>query len=164
MKRFLAVLVLACVAGAYVFADQVEGIWKSVSDEKGKEGKVTAFWKIEIVNNKLQGKILHVPGQSDDTRYVSDKKEYNGTVVANTVWLKNLSRASEGVWINGSIVDIGNKKGDLYGCDINIEKNGSVLHMKGYITIVFAKVGRDQYWQRSNEAELAAAVAATNAK
>jgi hypothetical protein len=162
-KTLLALGMLAMIAAVAV-ADPAEGLWKSISDVKGEEGKVTAFWKIEIVDGSLQGMILHGPGDPDTKPYACKKKEFNGKLVVGTIWLYGLKLKSEGVWRDGKIVDVGNDKGDVYGCDVTIKEGGAVLNMKGYLNILGMKIGREQNWQKATQEELDAAEAATKAK
>lgn len=162
-KTLLALCMLAMVA-AVAAADPAEGIWKSISDVKGEEGKVTAFWKVEIVDGTLQGRILHVPGDPDSKPYACKKKDFNGKPVVGTIWLYGLRSKAEGVWRDGKIVDVGNDKGDVYGCDVTMKEGGAVLNMKGYLNILGVKIGREQNWLKSNQEELETAQAATKAK
>jgi uncharacterized protein (DUF2147 family) len=164
MRKTVFALIFLAVIAAALSADPAEGLWKSISDVKGEEGKVTAFWMIEIADGKLQGRIVHVPGDPETKPYACKKKEYDQKPTIGTVWLYGLKPKSEGVWRDGKIVDVGNNKGDLYGCDITIKEGGSVLNMKGYINILGAKIGREQNWKRATDEELASAQADTKAK
>jgi uncharacterized protein (DUF2147 family) len=160
------IIMMAAIVGlaAVVAADPAEGLWKSISDVKGEEGKITAFWRISIVDGTLSGVIVHVPGDPDTKLYACKKKEFDQKPTLGTVWLYGLKQKSEGVWRDGKIVDVGNNKGDVYGCDVTIKNNGTVLNMKGYLNIIGMKIGREQNWQRASEADLAASQAETKAK
>lgn len=133
-------------------ADQAVGYWKSISDVKGEEGKVTALWKLSLdAQGQLQGVIVWVPGKPADERYVSKKGEYNGKLVRGTVWMKGLKRSGPEGWAGGTIVDIGNDKADVYGCEVKVIDGGRVLAMRGYIGI--ALLGRTQNWVSVGEDE-----------
>ncbi len=164
VRKIIIILCALMTLAAVLAADPAEGLWKSISDKKGEVGKVTGFWRISIVDGSLQGAIVHVPGKDDATLYDCKKKEFDQKPVIGTPWLKGLKLKSEGVWRDGKIVDVGDEKGDVYGCDITIKDGGKILNMKGYINILGAKIGREQNWQKASEDELAAAVAATKAK
>ena len=149
MRRFgLLFLIVFFVTGSGLFADaaaQAVGYWKSISDVKGEEGKVTALWKLSMDGQgQLQGAIVWVPGKPTDEKYVGKKKEYNGLPIRGTFWMKGLKKSGSDSWNGGSIVDIGNEKGDVYGCEIKVVDGGRKLDMRGYIGI--ALLGRTQTW------------------
>jgi len=155
MKKATLSLVLATLLAATgLWADaaaQAVGYWKSISDVKGEEGKVTALWKLSLdAQGQLQGIIVWVPGKPADEKYVSKKPEFNGKVVRGTVWMKGLKKSGDG-WNGGTIVDIGNDKADVYGCDVKVVDGGTKLAMRGYIG--FALLGRTQNWEAASEEE-----------
>jgi len=147
MKRSFLVFLLTALMTAELAADpaaQALGFWKSVSDVKGEEGKVTALWKLSLdARGQLQGVIVWVPGKPADEKYVSKKAEFNGLPVRGTVWMKGLGKSGDG-WKGGTIVDIGNDKADVYGCEVKVIDGGKKLAMRGYIGI--ALMGRTQNW------------------
>jgi uncharacterized protein (DUF2147 family) len=161
MKKAALFLVLIAVAGAAgLWADaaaQAVGYWKSISDVKGEEGKVTALWKLSLDGQgQLQGTIVAVPGKPATEKYVSKKKEYNGLPVVGTFWMKGLKKAGSDGWNNGTIVDIGDDKADVYGCEVKVVENGKKLAMRGYIG--FALIGRTQNWVAATEDEAKAMI------
>lgn len=151
----LAGLVLMGLVAAGVWADaaaQAVGYWKSISDVKGEEGKVTAIWQLSLdASGQLQGAIVSVPGKPGDEKYVSEKKEFNGLPVRGTFWMKGLKKSGSDGWVGGTIVDIGSPKGDVYGCEVKVIEGGKKLAMRGYIG--FALIGRTQTWVAATEAE-----------
>ncbi len=156
MRRTILVLVLAAVAlipGLSAdAAAQAVGYWKSISDVKGEEGKVTALWKLSLDGQgQLQGTIVWTPKSGPDAKYESKKPEYNGLAVRGTFWMKGLKKAGSDGWNGGTIVDIGNDKADVYGCEIKVIEGGKKLAMRGYIGI--ALIGRTQTWVAATEAE-----------
>jgi uncharacterized protein (DUF2147 family) len=155
--RFIVVLGVLLVAGAAgLFADSADkalGYWKSISDVKGEEGKMTAIWKLSLdVSGQLQGAIVYVPNESPGKNYVSKKKEYNGLPVWGTMWMKGLKKSGSDTWVGGTIVDVGNDKSDVYGCEVRVVAGGTKLDMRGYIGLAF--IGRTQTWQLSSEDEV----------
>ncbi|MEI8094741.1 MAG: DUF2147 domain-containing protein [Spirochaetales bacterium] len=155
--RFIVILGVLLVAGATgLFADQADkavGYWKSISDVKGEEGKVTAIWKLSVTSaGELQGAIVFVPDESPTKIYVSKKKEYNGLPVWGTLWMKGLKKSGADSWGGGTIVDVGNDKADVYGCEVKVIANATKLDMRGYIG--FAFIGRTQTWVAVSEDEV----------
>ena len=155
MKKITLSLVLTAMVATGLWADaaaQAVGYWKSISDVKGEEGKVTALWKLSLDGQgQLQGVIVWVPGKPADEKYVSKKAEFNGLPVRNTVWMKGLKKAGSDGWNGGTIVDIGDEKADVYGCEVKVVEGGKKLAMRGYIGI--ALIGRTQTWVAADEAE-----------
>ncbi len=148
---FLGLVALATAGLAANPAAQALGYWKSVSDVKGEEGKVTALWKLTLDSQgRLQGVIVWVPGKPADAKYSTKKAEYNGLSVRGTVWMKGLQKSGDG-WTGGTIVDIGNDKADVYGCDVKVVDGGKRLAMRGYLGI--ALIGRTQTWIAATEDE-----------
>jgi uncharacterized protein (DUF2147 family) len=147
--RFIVILGVLLVTGVTgLFADQADkaiGYWKSISDVKGEEGKMTAIWKLSVTaSGELQGAIVYVPDESSTKIYVSKKKEYDGQPVWGTFWMKGLKKTGGDSWGGGTIVDVGNDKADVYGCEIKVIANGTKLDMRGFIG--FAFIGRTQTW------------------
>ena len=156
MKRILVGLMLFAAAGVFADAAQAVGYWKSVSDVKGEEGKVTALWKLSLDGKgQLQGAMVWIPdtpGKPTPDNYDCKKSEFNGLPLKGTFWMKGLKRSGDG-WTGGTIVDIGNDKGDVYGCDVKVTEGGGKLEMRGYLGI--ALLGRTQVWLATDEAEAA---------
>jgi uncharacterized protein (DUF2147 family) len=159
MKFSLLMLVLLLTAGAVSFADgtdKAEGYWKSISDKKGEAGKITAYWKITVNSSgNLEGVIVHCPGEPEDKTYICDNKDFNGKTYVNTVWIRDMKKTGPGSWAGGTIVDVSEKKGDVYGCEIKVSGNGNILEVRGFIGVSI--FGRTQFWQRSGEDEVEAA-------
>jgi uncharacterized protein (DUF2147 family) len=156
MKRVLIGLMLLTAAGLFADPAQAVGYWKSISDVKGEEGKVTALWKLSLdAQGQLQGAVVWVPdtpGKVTPVNYESKKAEFNGQPIKGTYWMKGLKKSGDG-WAGGTIVDIGNDKGDVYGCDVKVTDSGKKLAMRGYLGI--ALLGRTQVWLAADEAEAA---------
>ncbi len=155
MKRVWMSLMFLAAAGLFADAAQAVGYWKSISDVKGEEGKVTAIWKLSLdAKGQLQGTIVWSPdenGKPPAEKYVSKKAEYNGLPYKGTFWMKGLKKSGDG-WVGGTIVDVGDEKGDVYGCDVKVTAGGKKLEMRGYLGI--ALLGRTQVWQRADDDEV----------
>lgn len=155
MKRILMVILALVATGAFADAGQAVGYWKSVSDKKGEEGKVTAIWQLSIDSKGLlQGVIVWVPlqnGKPAPDKYASKKAEYNGLPVKGTPWMKGLQKSGDG-WSGGTIVDISDDKADVYGCEVKVTDGGKKLAMRGYLGI--ALLGRTQVWLAADENEV----------
>lgn len=116
-----------------------EGFWKSVDDETGK---VTAYWQFWVSGGNLYGKIVKVPGQSDDVKCSVCKGWYKNKPVVGTAWLK-LTEYNDGTWEEGFIIDSGS--GKQYDAKVWVE--GGKLKVRGYIGFVY----RTQTWLRTSD-------------
>jgi len=155
MKGLLIFLMAAAtVTTVSAEASQAVGYWKSISDVKGEEGKVTALWKLSVdAKGQLQGAMVWVAdtnGKPAPDKYESKKAEFNGLPLKGTFWMKGLKKSGDG-WSGGTIVDVGNDKGDVYGCDVKVTEGGKRLAMRGYLGI--ALLGRTQVWVWTGEEE-----------
>lgn len=159
-KLFLFVAVFMCFSLMSVFADPVEGLWKSVDE---KSGKVTAVWKIYVQGGKLFGEMLVVLGKKPDAKASKCTKDYPdfpkaGRVsempLVGTPFIFNLVKKSEGAWHNGYI--IAPDTGKYYYCKVTFRaKDGKkyktdCLEMRGEIGL---GIGRSQLWVRATDAE-----------
>jgi uncharacterized protein (DUF2147 family) len=155
MKRLWILFFGLVATGLFADPGQAVGYWKSISDKKGEEGKVTAVWKLSLDSKgQLQGVIVWVPpenGKPAAEKYVSKKAEYNGLPVKGTPWMKGLKKSGDG-WTGGTIVDIGDENADVYGCEVKVTDGGKKLAMRGYLGI--ALLGRTQIWLAADEAEV----------
>jgi len=141
MKKFVLSVILVGVTALGLNADpaaQAIGYWKSISDVKTEVGKVTALWQLSLdAQGRLQG--------------ASKKAEFNGLPVRGTYWMKGLKKSGSEGWSGGTIVDIGEPKGEVYGCDVKVTNGGKKLAMRGYMG--FALLGRTQTWEAATEEE-----------
>ena len=126
----------------------VSGYWKSIDDQTGK---VTAFWKLEIKDNRLLGYLVNYPGMKPENVCMQCKgelQEFFEKPIINTAWL-NLSKNRDGIWDDGYIIDSG--KGEKYKAKVWLE-DGSLM-MRGYIGFFF----HTQTWLRTDQAAVAQA-------
>ncbi len=123
----------------------IEGYWKSIDDDTKK---VTAFWKLEIKNGKLNGHIVSYPDAKEDdkcTKCKGNLKEFYNKPVKGTVWL-HLSEEVDGQWKAGYIIDSG--EGEMYDAKVWIEEGN--LHVRGYIAFFY----KTQVWLKMTPEEV----------
>lgn len=136
---FFSVLSVSLTAYAEL---PVEGYWKSVDEQTDK---VTAYWKLEVKDNRLLGYLVSYPDMKPDSVCEACKgelKEFFGQPIKETAWL-NLSKNRNEVWQDGYIIDAG--KGNKYQAKVWV-KDGNLM-MRGYIGFFF----RTQTWLRTNQ-------------
>ena len=164
MKKIIALFAAVLLLGTMCFAaDPAEGFWISVDE---KTNKPTAGWQIWEQGGKLSGKILSVADMPQDQIADGGKgKHYdnfmNGVDVGTlrsvgTTWIWDLSKAGEGKWSGGYIIDPGD--GKRYACEITFHKadgkkyKADTLEMRGKV----GPFGRSQFWKSATEAEASA--------
>lgn len=162
MKKnvFLIIILFLGMSFISLFADPVEGLWKSVDE---KSGKVTAVWKIEVKGGKLFGEIVVAIGKDPKKLAVNCKDSYPGfpkegkvnqMLLVGTPFIYNLEKKSEGVWHNGYIV--APDTGKYYYCKITFRKadgkkyKEDSLEMRGEIGL---GIGRSQLWKKTTQDE-----------
>ena len=150
MKLFRAgLLPTLLLLSMITFAEStVPGYWKSIDDQSGE---VTAFWKLEIKDNRLLGYLVNYPGMKPENVCMQCKgelQEFFEKPINNTAWL-NLSKNRNGIWQEGYIIDSG--KGEKYKAKVWVEDGN--LMMRGYIGFFF----RTQTWLRTDQAAVAQA-------
>jgi uncharacterized protein (DUF2147 family) len=124
----------------------VSGYWKSIDDQTGE---VTAYWKLEVMDNQMLGYLVNYPGMKPDNVCMECKgelQEFFEKPISNTAWLK-LSKNRDGIWEDGYIIDSG--KGEKYKAKVWVE-DGKLM-MRGYIGFFF----RTQTWLRTDQAAVA---------
>jgi len=161
----LLVIVGFCFLNGNLFADPAEGYWLSVDD---RTGKTTASWHIYQDRGRLLGSILAVADLPDaeEIKVYWINESYAGFPIPGKVnempmlgtpWIFGLSRAKEGEWSGGNIIDP--ESGRMYRCRIIFHPAGSrigrrtvtvdTLEMRGEIGL---GIGRSQFWQRADRA------------
>lgn len=152
MKKLLSLIVFAVVTFSAFGAESAEGYWKSISDVQGEVGKVTGVWKFtKSYSGDLEAVLVWVP--DGKTVYHSQKAEFDGKPLLNYPWVKGLRASGTDFWNNGTIVDVSNNKGDVYGCEIRVKDNGQRLELRGYLGL--SLFGRTQTWQKVSPQEAA---------
>jgi len=161
MKKLFLVLAVFMYASLFsVFADPVEGLWKSIDE---KTGKVTAVWKIYVQGEKLFGEMLVVLGKKPDAKAEKCTKDYpdfpkagkvSSMPLVGTPFMFNLVKKAEGSWHKGYIIAPDN--GKYYYCKVTFKaKDGKkyktdCLEMRGEIGL---GIGRSQLWVRATDQE-----------
>jgi uncharacterized protein (DUF2147 family) len=150
MTLIRAVLFLTfLLISTLTFADpRIPGYWKSIDDQTGM---VTAFWKLEIKDNRLLGYLVNYPGMKPENvcmECTGELQEFFEKPISNTAWL-NLRKNRDGVWEDGYIIDSG--KGEKYKAKVWVA-DGKLM-MRGYIGFFF----RTQTWLRTDQAAVAQA-------
>jgi uncharacterized protein (DUF2147 family) len=119
------------------------GLWKTVDD---KTGMPRAIVRIYIVDGKYFGRIEQSFTPDAEARVCTmctDERKNQpiiGLVVIRNVTLR------DGEYGGGDILDPEN--GSVYRCKFHLEKDGTVLVVRGFIGI--SLLGRSQTWQRQN--------------
>lgn len=161
MNKKICLMFLFSIIGMFrIFADPVEGLWKSIDE---KTNKVTGVWKIYEKDGKLYGEMLMTHGYAPDAPATACTKTYkdfpkSGKVsempLVGTPFIYNLIKKEEGSWHKGYIIDPGD--GKYYYCKIIFRKadgkkfKKDMLEMRGEIGL---GIGRSQYWERTDQAE-----------
>ena len=164
MKKIIALIATVLVLGTMCFAaDPAEGFWISVDE---KTNQPTAGWQIWVQGGKLNGKILSVADAPQDTLAEGAKGKHYDNFMNNvdigtlksvgTSWIWDLSKAGDGKWTGGYIIDPGD--GKRYACEITFHKadgkkyKADTLEMRGKV----GPFGRSQFWKAATEAEAGA--------
>ena len=159
-KKLWFVFLFFTVAAFCIFADPVEGLWKSI-DEKTQQ--VTGVWKIYEKDGKLFGEMVMTKGYHPQGAVTACKETYkdfpkkgrvNKMPLVGTPFIYNLIKKSEGYWHKGYIIDPGD--GKHYYCKIIFRKADNkkykkdMLEMRGEIGL---GIGRSQYWEKTDQTE-----------
>jgi uncharacterized protein (DUF2147 family) len=119
------------------------GLWKTVDD---KTGKPRALVRIYLQDGKYFGRIEQSFTEGAETRVCSECTDERknqpiiGLLIIRGVVLR------DGEYSGGDILDPDN--GTVYRCKFHLEKDGSILVVRGFIG--FSLLGRSQTWQRQN--------------
>ena len=139
MKKILFAL-MAVLISSLSFA-QIEGKWKTIDDETGKEKSVVEIFKKS--DGKYYGKIsqlLQAPEHSTCVKCTDDRK--NKPLVGLEI-IRGLKKDGD-EFSGGTITDP--KSGKTYKC--TIKKDGDKLNVRGYVG--FSLIGRSQTWHKVN--------------
>lgn len=131
---------MAVLISSLSFA-QIEGKWKTIDDETGKEKSVVEIFKKS--DGKYYGKIsqlLQAPEHSTCVKCTDDRK--NKPLVGLEI-IRGLKKDGD-EFSGGTITDP--KSGKTYKC--TIKKDGDKLNVRGYVG--FSLIGRSQTWHKVN--------------
>lgn len=145
----LVVLVLESLLPPSVFVraqpssemDSPAGIWETIDD---KTGKPTAVVEIFKENANLFGRIEKILTRDDQSAVcVACTDERKNQPIVGMIIIRNI-KADGSEYSGGDILDP--NSGIVYRCKMHLEKNGTLLIVRGYIG--FAFIGRSQTWHR----------------
>ena len=159
MKKILTLFLFLITMAFPVFAkDPAEGYWISIDE---KTNSITGGWKFYINDNgKMEAVLVFTPGCNSTNlaegckglKSVNDfpvKGDISKMKILNeTPWIYGLSKNSDGVWENGTIIDC--SEGKKYSCKITFtpadgkKQKTDTLILRGSI----GPVGRSQIWRR----------------
>lgn len=142
MKRLvLTSLTVFMMLVPSVFADSIEGYWKSINEDTHK---VTAIWKLEIKNNELYGTIVNFPDFNAEKKCIKcegDAEDFYNKPILGSPWIHLTEKNEDNQWEEGYIID--SKKGKKYDAKLWVEEGK--LKVRGYIGFFF----RTQEWQKA---------------
>jgi uncharacterized protein (DUF2147 family) len=145
----LVVLILESLLSPSVFVraqpssemDSPAGIWETIDD---KTGKPTAVVEIFKENANLFGRIEKILTRDDQSAVcVACTDERKNQPIVGMIIIRNI-KADGSEYSGGDILDP--NSGIVYRCKMHLEKNGTLLIVRGYIG--FAFIGRSQTWHR----------------
>jgi uncharacterized protein (DUF2147 family) len=124
-------------------------------------------WEIYLENGLLYGRFVYIgsPIVKQGTKAVYCKAVYEGFPISGNVnelpvlktpWIWGLKPEKEGVWTDGSIINI--EDGKRYKCKITFHAadgkkfKSDQLEMRGEVGM---GIGRSEYWRRATNEEMA---------
>lgn len=130
------------IVGAFILLSnvafsQIEGRWKTIDDETGKEKSIVEIFKKS--NGKYYGKVAELLIQPKDPNCSLCTDDRKGKSVLGMEVIRNLQK-NDDEFDGGTITDP--KTGKTYKC--TIKKEGDKLIVRGYIG--FSLIGRNQTW------------------
>jgi uncharacterized protein (DUF2147 family) len=140
-----AVLMLVVFSGRAIVhaadADSPIGLWKTIDDKTGKE---RALVRIYLQDGKYFAKIEQSFAPGAETRVCSQcTDERKDRPIIGLLIMRNV-KPQDGEFGGGDILDP--DTGSVYRCRFHLEKDGSILVVRGFIGI--SLLGRSQTWHR----------------
>lgn len=129
MMSFLGILTFA----------QIEGKWKTIDDETGKEKSIVEIFKKS--DGKYYGKVSQLLQKPANNNCVACKDDRKNKPILGLEIIRGLVKDGD-EFTNGTITDP--KNGKVYKCTIT--KDGDKLNVRGYVG--FSLIGRTQTWQK----------------
>jgi uncharacterized protein (DUF2147 family) len=119
------------------------GLWKTFDD---KTGMPRAMVRIYVQDGKYFGRIEQslTPGAETRACTACTDERKNQPIIGLLI-IRNVT-ARDGEYGGGDILDPDN--GSVYRCKFRLEKDGTVLAVRGFIG--FSLLGRSQTWQRQD--------------
>jgi uncharacterized protein (DUF2147 family) len=119
------------------------GLWKTVDD---KTGMPRVMVRIYVQDGKYFGRIEQsfTPGAESRVCSVCTDERKNQPIIGLLI-IRNVT-LRDGEYGGGDILDP--ESGSVYRCKFHLEKDGTILVVRGFIGI--SLLGRSQTWQRQN--------------
>jgi uncharacterized protein (DUF2147 family) len=143
MKRSIAALMLALLAGAAWAQASPVGVWKTIDDD-GKTEK--SLVRISEAGGQLSGRVETVfdAAKQDSVCDKCSDERKDKRIVGLTI-LRNVSKqVDDDYWAGGEILDPNN--GKVYKVRLKPVDGGKKLEVRGYIGMPL--LGRTQTWVR----------------
>jgi uncharacterized protein (DUF2147 family) len=143
-KRFMVMLAMLLAATfALAGAKSPIGYWKQISDN---DGKLHSIVKVYRSHGVLKGKVVRgfrINGRLPQQYCSKCPGHFKNKKILGLVFLWGFKyNKNSGWWEGGHILDP--NSGDMYKCKMALTKNGTRLHVRGYIGI--SLFGRTQTW------------------
>jgi uncharacterized protein (DUF2147 family) len=136
----IALLVAFSLVG-FAQADKIVGKWKTIDDKDGSEKSIVNIFK--ATDGKYYGKIEKL--FKDPEKICTECEGVNkNKPILNMIIVAGMVE-KEGKLTGGTILDP--KNGKVYKCNINIEKGGDKLNVRGSLD-KGGLIGRSQSWIR----------------
>jgi uncharacterized protein (DUF2147 family) len=139
----LALVEIPAVASQAADPQSPIGLWQTVDD---KTGMPRAMVRIYVQDGKYFGRIERsfTPGAEARVCSVCTDERKNQPIIGLLIIRNVILRAGE--YGGGDILDP--DTGSVYRCKFHLEKDGTVLVVRGFIGI--SLLGRSQTWQRQS--------------
>lgn len=149
--KYSALSFLVLIATAAAQTSSPVGLWQTVDDKTGSPRALIEITQDQ--NGVLSGKVVKglVPGEPTDKRCTPCTDERKDQIIIGMTVLRGMHKDGDD-WEGGDILDPDN--GKVYRCKMHLEKDGSVLIVRGFIG--FSLLGRSQTWNRQPAAAAAA--------
>ena len=141
---YLLVLSAVVASSATPASSSPIGLWKTFDD---KTGSARGIVRIYEDGGKLFGRVVRsfMPGAEDRVCALCTDDRKNQPIIGLVI-IRNMKQDNDD-YTGGDILDP--ESGAVYHCKLHLEKDGSVLIVRGYIG--FSLLGRSQTWQRQPE-------------
>lgn len=140
MKKYIFSLIVLLIG--FTGFSQIEGKWKTIDDETGKEKAIIEITQKD--NGKYYGKIVELLIEPANDKCVKCKGDLKNQPLEGLEILRGLKKNGES-WEKGKITDPEN--GKTYKAKAEINDNGD-LDVRGYVGI--SLMGRTQTWKKTD--------------
>lgn len=137
MKKILFAFIAIIFSG--ISYAQIEGKWKTIDDETGKEKSIVEIFKKS--DGKYYGKVIQLLIKPADPNCSGCKDDRKGKPILGMEVIRGLKKDGD-EFTGGTITDP--KNGKTYKCTVT--KEGDQLNVRGYLGI--SLIGRSQTWHK----------------